>query len=128
MRCTQFAGAALLMLASNAAAIALNTTSQASLTAAAKQYAQGLMALYQGGAPGTAQQNVGIWPGPYYWWEGGAAWGGMIEYTMFTGDEAFTQTLQQALTANYGPANDFILDYRRSQTASANASLFSIMD
>jgi mannan endo-1,6-alpha-mannosidase len=42
----------------------------------------------------------------------------MIEYSMFTGDNSHTKTLQQALTANYGPANDFILDYRRSQTVS----------
>jgi mannan endo-1,6-alpha-mannosidase len=43
----------------------------------------------------------------------------MIEYTMFTGDNSHTKTLQQALTANYGPANDFILDYRRGQTVSS---------
>jgi mannan endo-1,6-alpha-mannosidase len=45
----------------------------------------------------------------------------MIEYSMFTGDKDFTKTLQQALTANYGPANDFILDYRRSQTVCSTA-------
>jgi mannan endo-1,6-alpha-mannosidase len=40
----------------------------------------------------------------------------MIEYSMFTGDNSHIKTLQQALTGNYGPANDFILDYRRGQT------------
>jgi mannan endo-1,6-alpha-mannosidase len=47
---------------------------------------------------------------------GGAAWGGMIEYSMFSGDDSHVKTLQQALTANYGPNNDFILSYRKSQT------------
>lgn len=72
---TQFTGAALLVLALTAAAIDLDPESEESILAASKQYAAGLMALYQGGAEGTAIENVGIWPQPHYWWEGGAAWG-----------------------------------------------------
>jgi mannan endo-1,6-alpha-mannosidase len=40
----------------------------------------------------------------------------MIEYSMFSGDDSHVKTLQQALTANYGPEKDFILSYRKSQT------------
>lgn len=74
------------------------------------------MSLYKNNATGTAIEDVGIWPQPHYWWEGGAAWGGMIEYSQFTGDNSHVETLQQALTANYGPDNDFIMSYRKSQT------------
>ena len=74
------------------------------------------MSLYKGNATGVAKEDVGVWPQPHYWWEGGAAWGGMIEYTQISGDDSHVKALQQALTANYGPNNDFILDYRRSQT------------
>ncbi|KAH5025172.1 hypothetical protein HBI25_075620 [Parastagonospora nodorum] len=123
---TQFTGAALLVLASTARAVDLDPESEESILAASKQYAAGLMALYQGGAEGTAIENVGIWPQPHYWWEGGAAWGGMIEYSMFTGDDSFTKTLQQALTANYGPANNFILDYRRSQTGNDDQAFWAL--
>lgn len=74
------------------------------------------MSLYKGNATGVPKEDIGIWPQPHYWWEGGAAWGGMIEYSEITGDDSHVKALQQALTANYGPKNDFILDYRRSQT------------
>lgn len=74
------------------------------------------MEQYKNNASGIAEQDIGIWPQPHYWWEGGAAWGGMIEYSMFTGDQSHVKTLQQALVANYGPENDFILEHRRSQT------------
>ena len=74
------------------------------------------MSLYKGNATGLAKEDVGIWPQPHYWWEGGAAWGGMIEYSQISGDDSHVKALQQALTSNYGPKNDFILDYRRSQT------------
>jgi mannan endo-1,6-alpha-mannosidase len=74
------------------------------------------MSMYEGNATGIAKEDIGIWPKPHYWWEGGAAWGGMIEYSQFTGDDSHVKTLQQALTANYGPDNDFILSYRKDQT------------
>jgi mannan endo-1,6-alpha-mannosidase len=74
------------------------------------------MSLYKNNATGIAAEEIGIWPQPHYWWEGGAAWGGMIEYSQFTDDASYVETLQEALTANYGPANDFILSYRKSQT------------
>lgn len=45
----------------------------ASILSATKQYATNLMSIYKGGAPNTAKEDVGIWPQPHYWWEGGAA-------------------------------------------------------
>jgi mannan endo-1,6-alpha-mannosidase len=115
-----------LTIASIATGTQLNTNDETSLTAAAKQYAYGLMSLYKNNATNTATQDIGIWPQPHYWWEGGAAWGGMIEYSMFTGDDSHVKTLQQALTANYGPANDFILDYRKSQTGNDDQAFWAL--
>lgn len=46
----------------------------------------------------------------------GAMWGAMVEYTGIVGDDSYVKTIQQGLTANYGPAHDFILDYKRDQT------------
>lgn len=84
------------------------------------------MSLYTGGASNTPIENIGIWPPPHYWWEGGAAWGGMIEYSQSTGDDSYVQTLQQALTANYGPDHDFILSYRRSQTGNDDQAFWAL--
>ncbi|KAF2628737.1 glycoside hydrolase family 76 protein [Macroventuria anomochaeta] len=110
-------GAVLLpFIASTAGGTEFDPEDETSIKAAARTYAYGLMELYKNNATGTAAQDIGIWPQPHYWWEGGAAWGGMIEYTQFSGDNSHVKTLQQALTANYGPNNDFILSYRKSQT------------
>jgi mannan endo-1,6-alpha-mannosidase len=64
----------ILALASVAKGVQLDPESEDSLRAATRQYAYGLMSLYKNNATSTAPQDVGIWPQPYYWWEGGAAW------------------------------------------------------
>jgi mannan endo-1,6-alpha-mannosidase len=128
MRLSSIFGAVLLpllALAPGAASIVFDPESEDSIRAVTRQYAYGLMELYKNNASGIAEQDIGIWPQPHYWWEGGAAWGGMIEYTMFTGDQSHVKTLQQALTSNYGPANDFILEHRRSQTVGDCAASFT---
>lgn len=120
-------GAVLLpFIASTASGVEFDPEDEASIKAAARTYAYGLMELYKNNATGTAEQDIGIWPQPHYWWEGGAAWGGMIEYTQFTGDNSHVETLQQALTANYGPNNDFILSYRKSQTGNDDQAFWAL--
>ncbi|CAE7179212.1 hypothetical protein CFE70_006030 [Pyrenophora teres f. teres 0-1] len=120
-------GAVLLsVLTATAGGIKFDPEDEASILSATKQYATNLMSIYKGGAPNTAKEDVGIWPQPHYWWEGGAAWGGMIEYSQFTGDNSYIQVLQQALTANYGPANDFILSYRKSQTGNDDQAFWAL--
>jgi mannan endo-1,6-alpha-mannosidase len=123
MRFSQIA-LSLLSFAWTATSIQFDPESEDSIRAVTRQYAYSLMSLYQGNATGASQQDIGIWPQPHYWWEGGAAWGGMLEYSMFTGDKSHVKTLQQALSANYGPANDFILDYRKSQTVRLSLELW----
>ncbi|KAG9203705.1 hypothetical protein G6514_002316 [Epicoccum nigrum] len=120
-------GAVLLpFIASTATGIEFNPDDEASIKAAARTYAYGLMELYQGNATGTAIENIGIWPQPHYWWEGGAAWGGMIEYSQFSGDDSHVKTLQQALTSNYGPDNNFIMSYRRGQTGNDDQAFWAL--
>ena len=72
MKVFTFAGAVLLAcIASTARGVDLDPENEASIRNAAKQYANGLMSLYKGSAPGLSVEDVGIWPQPYYWWEGG---------------------------------------------------------
>ena len=59
-----------------------------SIKQAAKQKAADLISFYSGNQPG---QIPGILPGPppigpYYWWEGGAMWGALMDYYHYTGD------------------------------------------
>lgn len=115
MKVFEFLGAALLS-ASIATGIEFNPDDEQSIKDVTRQYSYGLMELYKNNASGTSPQDIGIFPKPYYWWEAGAAWDTSVLYSMFTGDTSHVKTVQQALTSNYGPANDFILDYRRDQT------------
>jgi mannan endo-1,6-alpha-mannosidase len=74
MRFSHVTGAVLLpllTLASTATAIDFDPESEDSIRAASRQYAYGLMSQYGGNASGINPQEIGIWPKPHYWWEGG---------------------------------------------------------
>lgn len=127
MKFSSAVGAVLLpFFAATAGGIEFDPEDEASILAVTRQYAYGLMSLYQNNATTTPVEDIGIWPQPHYWWEGGAAWGGMIEYSQFTGDTSHVKTLQQALTANYGPNNDFILSYRKGQTGNDDQAFWAL--
>ncbi|POS68711.1 glycosylhydrolase family 76-2 [Diaporthe helianthi] len=94
----------ILMLASASfttclAALDVDLTSTDSIKSAAKQVAINLMSYYRGDQPG---QVPGILPGPppagdYYWWQGGALWGAMIDYWYVTGDTTRNDAAEQGL-------------------------------
>ncbi|KAG6009438.1 hypothetical protein E4U21_002353 [Claviceps maximensis] len=80
-----------------------------------KSVAQDLMSLYHGNEPG---QIPGVLPGPpstglgpYYWWEGGALLGTMIDYWKYTGDTTYNKIVMQGMlhqvggNKNYMPEN-----------------------
>lgn len=55
----------------------------------------------------------GILPGPppdgdYYWWQGGAMWGTLIDYWHYTGDESYVNTTKEALMFQTGPNNNYM--------------------
>ncbi|KAH6633332.1 glycosyl hydrolase family 76-domain-containing protein [Boeremia exigua] len=120
-------GAVLLpFIASTARGIELDPENEASIKAAARTYAYGLMELYKNNATGTPIEEIGIFPQPLYWWTAGASWGGLIEYSQFSGDDSHVKALQQALTSNYGPNNDFIMSYRKSQTGNDDQAFWAL--
>ncbi|KAI1331700.1 glycoside hydrolase family 76 protein [Xylariaceae sp. FL0255] len=92
------------------AALEANLDDPASIRTAAQQVAQDLIDIYYvGDQPG---QIPGILPGPppggpYYWWEGGAMWGTLIDYWHWTGDETFNNITFQALQFQAGPNSDY---------------------
>ncbi|KAI1340384.1 glycoside hydrolase family 76 protein [Xylariaceae sp. FL0016] len=72
--------------------------------------AYNLMTYYKGNESG---QTPGILPGPppagdYYWWEGGAMWGAMIDYWHYTGDDTYNDVVTQALLHQVGPNRDYM--------------------
>lgn len=69
------------------------------------------MSYYKGDDPG---QIPGILPGPppagdYYWWEGGALWGTMVDYWQKTGDTTWNDVTQNSLIFQAGaPGNSYM--------------------
>jgi len=68
------------------------------------------MTYYHGNESG---QIPGILPGPpplgdYYWWQGGALWGTMIDYWHYTRDGTYNELVQQAMLFQTGPQNTYM--------------------
>jgi mannan endo-1,6-alpha-mannosidase len=72
---------------------------------AAAVIAHGVQEIYNGNKKGG---TLGKWPfPPYYWWQSGGAWGGMIEYFHYTGDTSYMNATYIGLSSQLGPAHDF---------------------
>ncbi|KAG6091822.1 hypothetical protein E4U30_000225 [Claviceps sp. LM220 group G6] len=77
-----------------------------------KSVAQDLMSLYHGDEPG---QIPGILPGPpasglgpYYWWEGGALMGTMVDYWKYTGDTTYNKIVMQGMLHQVGSNRNYM--------------------
>lgn len=69
-----------------------------------------LLQYYNGNETG---QTPGILPGPppagdYYWWEGGAMWGTLIDYWFLTGDSTYNDLIMQGMLWQTGDNDDFM--------------------
>lgn len=81
-----------------------------SIKKAAALVAEDLLTFYHGDEPGMVP---GILPGPppdgdYYWWQGGAMWGTLLDYRHHTGDKQFDDTISEAMLFQVGPNADFM--------------------
>ncbi|KAJ9622214.1 hypothetical protein H2204_011562 [Knufia peltigerae] len=95
----------LVLIPSTVLAVALDVDDRSSILTAAATIASGLQELYNGNRSGG---TLGKWPfPPYYWWESGGAWSGMMEYWHYTGDNSYNNVMTEALVSQLGPANDF---------------------
>ncbi|EOO00215.1 putative glycoside hydrolase family 76 protein [Phaeoacremonium minimum UCRPA7] len=93
------------------AALDVDLTSTDSIKAAARTVTHNLMTYYKGNLSG---QTPGILPGPppagdYYWWEGGALWGTLVDYWYYTGDSTYNDQVQDCLVFQAGaPQNSYM--------------------
>ncbi|GAP84279.1 putative glycoside hydrolase family 76 protein [Rosellinia necatrix] len=81
-----------------------------SIKAAAALVAEDLLTFYHGDEPGWVP---GILPGPppdgdYYWWQGGAMWGALLDYRHVMGDKKYDDIISQALLFQVGPNEDYM--------------------
>ncbi|RMZ81114.1 hypothetical protein DV738_g2413, partial [Chaetothyriales sp. CBS 135597] len=88
-------------------AIVLDLNDTQSIRDAAATAAYWVQELYNGN---TTEGVLGKFPfPPYYWWESGGAWGGMVNYWHFTGDESYVNVTFDALVSQLGPAYDYVV-------------------
>ncbi|KAH8681366.1 mannan endo-1,6-alpha-mannosidase DCW1-like protein [Xylariales sp. PMI_506] len=70
--------------------------------------AYGTMALYTGNVTNTTE-TLAVFPSPIYWWEAGAAWGSMLKYQHYTGDESYNDVITQSILSQVGPNYDYMV-------------------
>ncbi|KAI1803039.1 glycoside hydrolase family 76 protein [Daldinia bambusicola] len=81
-----------------------------SIKKAAAQVAEDLLTFYHGDEPGWVP---GILPGPppdgdYYWWQGGAMWGTLLDYRHNTGDKKYDDMITTAMLHQAGDDRDYL--------------------
>ncbi|KAI1097183.1 glycoside hydrolase family 76 protein [Jackrogersella minutella] len=99
----QSANVAMAALASVATAMNIDVNDQASIKEAAAQVAKGLY-LYHDPSSTAGQFKQ---PQPWFWWESGSAWNGLMDYTVYTGDTTYKADLLSSLSQNLGANYDF---------------------
>ncbi|KAK9449735.1 glycosyl hydrolase family 76-domain-containing protein [Limtongia smithiae] len=98
----------LVLAARVSAGVTLDINDEDSIKTAAQIVADGLMNYYHGDEYGG---TPGLFTGGYYWWESGAAWGSLIDYWFYTGDDTYSDIIEAGLLFqvgsddNYEPAN-----------------------
>lgn len=88
------------------AALVLNDA--ASIRGVARTIAQDTMSYYSGNVTMTPE-TIAVFPAPHYWWQAGAAWAAMLDYSHYTGDHTYDETITQSLLSQVGPKHDFMV-------------------
>lgn len=66
---------------------------------------EGLLDYYDGYNKGG---TIGMFTWPYYWWEAGAAWGGMIDYVTLMENDTYVPLIKEALLYQTGKDNNYV--------------------
>lgn len=97
--------AALILAPLHATALQMDFTSKDSINNGLGLIAKGLMDYYNGNQTG---QTPGMFTYPYYWWEAGAAWGSMIDFWYYTGNDTYNDILKSSLLFQVGRDWDYM--------------------
>ncbi|KAF5093405.1 hypothetical protein D0Z03_002427 [Geotrichum reessii] len=87
------------------AGLQIDFSNTASINSGLALLAKGLMDYYNGNDTG---KSPGMFSDPYYWWEAGAAWGSMLDYWFYTGDETYNGLLKSSLLYQVGDNWDYM--------------------
>jgi mannan endo-1,6-alpha-mannosidase len=107
--------------------LTLNPDDPTSIKSTARTIIDGILALYTNGAPGTPAVDVGLWPyPPYYWWQSGATWAGLVDYVSYTGDISLVPSIHTGLLAQRGPDSNYIVPEHRFDTGNDDQAFWGL--
>ncbi|CAN6674930.1 mannan endo-1,6-alpha-mannosidase Dcw1p [Trichomonascus vanleenenianus] len=86
-------------------ALDLDITDPQSIFNAQALVAQGMLDYYNGNNSGG---TPGMFQPPYYWWEAGVAWGSLIDYWFYTGNDTFNDLVKSSLLFQVGEDWDYM--------------------
>ncbi|OCT44613.1 Mannan endo-1,6-alpha-mannosidase DCW1 [Cladophialophora carrionii] len=103
--CIMFIGM-ILWLSKCTLAVDLRVDNPESIRGAAATIAHDLQSMYNGNRTGGV---LGKFPyPPYYWWLSGAAWGGMVDYYLYTGDASYYNVTYDALVSQISDTHNYL--------------------
>lgn len=85
--------------------IDLDINDKDSICSAASLIVDGMLDYYEGTRYGG---TVGMFQSPYYWWEAGEAFGGILDFWYFCQNTTYEELIYDALISQRGSANDYI--------------------
>ncbi|KAG0686643.1 COPII coat Sec23p-Sfb3p heterodimer component, partial [Pichia californica] len=94
-----------LLLATLSNALDLVVGDKDSVCDAATEIINGIMDYYEGIRYGG---TVGMFQAPYYWWEAGEIFGGMIDTWAWCNNDTYEDIIYNALIAQKGSSNDYV--------------------
>lgn len=94
-----------LLLAGNGEAFFLDPDNFTNIQENTALIVQGIFDYYDGSRIGG---TIGEFIPPYYWWEAGGVWGGLIDYSIFMKNDTFVDTIKQAMVYQTGDDNNYI--------------------
>ncbi|CAI5758837.1 unnamed protein product [Candida verbasci] len=83
----------------------LDTNNDTTIRLAANTVVQGVLDYYEGDKYGG---TVGMFSSPYYWWEAGAAFGSLLDYTFFFENDTLVPLIKEALEYQAGDDLNYI--------------------
>ncbi|KIW63900.1 hypothetical protein, variant 1 [Phialophora macrospora] len=85
--------------------------------------AYGLQSMYNGNQTGG---ELGKFPDPpYYWWLSGAAWGGMVDYYLYTGDASYYNVTHDALVSQISDTYDYLPEAEKLEEGNDDIALWA---
>lgn len=83
----------------------------------------GLMDYYNGNDSGG---TPGMFQPPYYWWEAGVAWGAMLDYVYYTGNDSYADLVRTSLLYQRGENDDYMPENQTSVEGNDDQAFWGI--